>query len=237
MENDIINWNWEGNSFAVKILYSSAGVATQILVKVKGTNDLILIDVGDGTVRDLLALPNKVYKNIKTLLISHGHFDHIGGLFSLLCFYRMINRKDSLNILIPNNITEFNGFIKTFYEIYTGTISYSINKLDISNINRINHTNISAFPVQHRGSVYGTDELTTTPVVGYCLEKDNERIIYTGDTGYFKQLKTIINNADLVIIEGTKKNEGTKYHLSIDEAKEVSKGAKEHIIIHKMEYQ
>lgn len=230
------NWNWEGNSFAVKILYSSAGVATQILVKEKGANDLILIDVGDGTVRDLLALPNKVYKNIKTLLISHGHFDHIGGLFSLLCFYRMINRKDSLNILIPNNVTEFNGIIKTFYESYSGTISYSVNQLDISNINRINDIDISAFPVQHRGSIYGTNDLATTPVVGYCLEKNSERIIYTGDTGYFKQLETMVKDADLVIIEGTKKNEGTKYHLSIDEAKEVGKGAKKHIIIHKMDY-
>ena len=42
---------WDGNSLSVKILYSHAGLAQQITV---GNSDsFVLIDTGDGTLRDL----------------------------------------------------------------------------------------------------------------------------------------------------------------------------------------
>ncbi|MHA2306081.1 MAG: MBL fold metallo-hydrolase, partial [Candidatus Hodarchaeales archaeon] len=75
-----------------KVLYSYAGIATHILMK--NTNSLILFDVGDGILRDLL--DEKINFPLTTplhIFLTHGHFDHCGGLFSLLAFLRMLGQK------------------------------------------------------------------------------------------------------------------------------------------------
>ena len=95
------NWDWEGEQFKVKVLYSYAGVATQILVMIKEEENYFLMDVGDGIIRDLITFPSEIYENIKFITLTHGHFDHVGGLFSLLAFFRMINRTKILTIFCP----------------------------------------------------------------------------------------------------------------------------------------
>ena len=59
MPSDIkVNWDWKGQQFRVKVLCSLAGVATQILVNDVETGSNVLMDVGDGILRDLISLPN-----------------------------------------------------------------------------------------------------------------------------------------------------------------------------------
>ena len=92
--------------------------------------------------------------------------------------------------------------------------------------------NIRAFPVQHRGSIIGDKELPIIPAVGYIIQKQSEKVLYTGDTGYFDSLKETIKDVDFVLIEGTHKDKITPYHLSIPEAEELGKLAKNYKIIH-----
>lgn len=68
---------WQGKNWNVKVLYSKAGVATQILISTLECD--ILVDVGDGTLRDLLE-PDYDFEQLKAVAITHGHFDHVGGL-------------------------------------------------------------------------------------------------------------------------------------------------------------
>jgi len=229
-----ISWDWKGKHFNVKVLYSYAGVATQILVNEIETDNNILMDVGDGILRDLLSLSRRHYENIHTILITHGHFDHVGGLYSLLCFFRMINRKEELTIICPKNVIELQGIIQIFQESYADSIPFQLNIMEIDTEVMLNEITITPFPVQHRGSIIGGGELPNIPTLGYIISKKGEKVVYTGDTGYFEELKTYIGNADLAILEGTNKEKESTFHLSIAQAEELGKLAKKHLIIHKI---
>ena len=228
------SWDWSGNHLRVKVLYSYAGVATQILVNNVETGSNLLMDVGDGILRDLLYLPTKFYKNIQLILITHGHFDHIGGLYSLLAFFRMINRTEKLTILCPKEVIELQGIINTFQNCYSDSIPYQLDMKEIDSQLDFNSLTVIPFPVKHGGFIIGKKALPSIPAYGYVLQKDTEKVVYTGDTGYFKELENIINNADFALIEGTNIDKKTEYHLSIDEANELGKLTKNYRVIHKI---
>jgi ribonuclease BN (tRNA processing enzyme) len=69
---------WQGVGWSVEVLYSRAGIGTQILVSSNGGD--VLLDVGDGTLRDLLSKEDGYdLSRLKGALITHGHCD---GRFS-----------------------------------------------------------------------------------------------------------------------------------------------------------
>ena len=232
-------WDWEGSCLSVKILFSSAGIATQILVCDKEDDSTLLMDVGDGTLRDLLALPEKYYQNIKGILITHGHFDHVGGLFTLLGFFRMINRTKKMTIISPRNNIELEGMIDLFEGSYQETIPYKIERTNIKGKIpiEISKKKIFAFPVKHRGSTGTNEELPEIPAVGFRIEKEKDTIVFTGDTGYFEELAEQIKDVDLAIIEGTYEEKTTDYHLTTKQAEKLGKLAKEYVVIHKIRKQ
>ena len=95
-------FDWVGKNFSVKILYSKASVSTGIIVKGNDSGKYILIDCGDGTLRDLLESgidPDK----ITAIFFSHEHYDHIGGIYSLFGYFWYKKRTDDINIYYPEN--------------------------------------------------------------------------------------------------------------------------------------
>lgn len=229
-----VSWDWIGNHLRVKVLFSSAGLATQILVNDIEKDSNFLIDVGDGILRDLFSLPSKYYENIDTILITHGHFDHVGGIFSLLAFFRMINRSKRLLLIAPPDVVELKGLVKTFHDSYGESIPYQLEIINIEREFELENTLISAFAVQHRGSIIGGEKLPNVPSVGYIITKNAEKILYTGDTGYFDQLKEHVRGVDYALIEGTHKNKRTPFHLTYSEAEEIGKLAKNYQIVHQI---
>ena len=77
------------------ILYSRAGIATQILLSTE--EDYFIVDIGDGTLRDLL-LRKINFRKIKGIFLTHGHFDHIAGLYAFLGYLRTIERLSLIHI-------------------------------------------------------------------------------------------------------------------------------------------
>ncbi len=229
-----VTWDWIGHHLQVKVLFSSAGLATQILVNDIERDSNFLIDVGDGILRDLVSLSSKYYENINTILITHGHFDHVGGLFSLLSFFRMINRSKKLTLISPSNVVELEGLVRTFSDSYGDSIPFELELIAIEEGLDLDNILISAFPVQHRGSIIGGGKLPDIPSVGYIIQKGTERILYTGDTGYFEQLKEYARDVDYALIEGTHKDKETPFHLTHSQAEEIGKQAKNYQIIHQI---
>ena len=225
---------WQGKNWNVEVLYSKAGVATQILIStLKGD---ILVDVGDGTLRDLLELDYK-FEQLKAIAITHGHFDHVGGLWTLLGFLRMIGRTSDLVLIAPRFCSVVKNLVEGFMAVYGDTVPFRVILKELSDEQRIiiGAIEVQAFSVIHRGStkVYGVGK--RVPAVGYSIGYDKQRIVISGDTGMCQSLKNFVKGADLAILEATAKEKTAKnfeVHLSLEEAREIGKTAEKFILIH-----
>jgi len=226
--------SWEGKDWKVKVLHSSAGVATQILISTLESD--LLIDVGDGTLRDLIKLDYD-FNHLKAILITHEHFDHIGGLWSLLGFLRMIGRTQELTLITPQSSSEVKNIVSSFIKVYTRTIHFEIvlNELSDRQKMSIDNVGVQAFSVIHRGStsINGLGKLI--PAFGYSISYNKQRVVASGDTGNCQSLRTFAKDADLAIIEATLKQktvENAEVHLTVKEASDIGKTAKKYFLIH-----
>ncbi|MEE9554184.1 MAG: MBL fold metallo-hydrolase, partial [candidate division Zixibacteria bacterium] len=223
----------------VNILFSRAGIAQQITI---GDNaSFVLVDTGDGTLRDLRL--NKINcRNLAGILFTHGHFDHMGGLHTLLGYLRMIGRKENLPILIPMGCVEAIGVVENFKEVYSDSIPFQIELKEVNSPQAYNiaGVNILPFDVYHCGSIAGGSVLDRIPALGYRISSNGESVAITGDTGDCVKLRELVTGVDLAIIEATyekssdvTKEELEKVHLSEDLAAEIGALAKEYILVHK----
>ncbi|MCK4321345.1 MBL fold metallo-hydrolase [candidate division WOR-3 bacterium] len=230
---------WKGKEIKVNILFSMAGIAQHIWVE--NENGAILFDAGDGILRDIRSSNLKLEK-LRSIFIIHGHFDHVGGLHSLLGFLRMIGRKEELSIFAPEGCTEAFYIVENFIECYPATIPFEITLKSIRSqkISKIAGINIEAFPVVHSGGIEGFGVLPEIPAMGYRISYKNEVIAIKGDTGFCPSLENLVKGVDLAIIEatygcseGVSEESLNKVHLSEDIAKEIGKLAKDFILVHK----
>ncbi len=232
-----------GKNLLAHILFSGGGVAQQIWVENEA--GAVLFDIGDGALRDILK--NKLdYKKIKGIVFTHGHFDHIGGLYSLLGYLRMKRRTKPLPIYLPKDCTEplliLNAYIKRYQKSIPFKITYRV--INPNDEFTLAGMKIEVHKMMHCGSVNGPDGnemiLAPIPALGYSIKYKNETIAISGDTGTDGDLKSLVKGVDLAIIEATFKSSNTvpekatkRVHLSKDIAEELGKLAKEYILIHK----
>jgi ribonuclease BN (tRNA processing enzyme) len=239
IDSDNESRGWRGKKIEVRIPYSKAGVAQHIWLEA-GSNR-ILIDAGDGVVRDLLAEGLDPVR-LSAVLFTHGHFDHMGGLYSLLGFLRMVGRREALPILVPEGCVEVSSIVDGFTRCYADTLPFEISLRGIEpNENfQIGDLKIRAFPMVHCGGIEGFGILDPIPAMGYRIWHEGETVAVTGDCGSVSPLRELVQGADLAIIEATYKSSANadresleRVHLSEDLAEEIGKLAKQFILVHK----
>jgi ribonuclease Z len=231
--------SWQGKRMRVDVLYSRAGVGQHIWIE--GENGSVLVDAGDGLVRDLLANGLDA-KTIRGMIFTHGHFDHVGGLHSLLGFLRMIGREEVLPVCAPKGCAEAFSIVENFIRWYSDTIPFKVSCREVrpKEVFHIADMKIEAYAVIHCGSIEGAGILDPIPAMGYRISHKGETVAISGDTGICTSLKELVKGADLAIIEATHqrseeagKESLEKVHLSEDVAKEIGKLAREFILVHK----
>ena len=223
------------------VLYSKAGVATQIIL------DTVLVDVGDGTLRDLLSTDYN-FEDLDIIVITHGHYDHMGGLHSLLGYLRMKGRKKLLKILHPG-ACEVDAVIQGFRKCYKDTIPFKIEviKVEDRHIYQFNSVTIQPFFVNHAGST-AQGIMPPIPAAGYRVALKGKIVAVTGDSSMCESLKELVSGADTAYIEATWTQERKemltrkygdiekdmlKVHLSEEQARNLGKLAKHYVLIHK----
>jgi ribonuclease Z len=230
---------WKGKSLSVDILFTAAGVAQQVWIE--HGNRSLLVDAGDGTLRDLLAYKHRP-ESIDGILITHGHFDHMGGLYSLLGFMRMIGRPEDLIVVYPEECSEVIEVVRTFTALYTDTLSFTIVMRPVrdDDIVEIGNLHVTARDVIHCGSISGAGILDPIPAVGYRITGEGETVAVTGDTGDCPAVRELVSGADLAVVEATFTDEdvvepGTldKVHLDTRRAEMIGSLARDYILVHR----
>ncbi len=230
---------WSGRSLTVEVLHSVAGVAQSILVG--GDESFLLVDAGDGALRDILA-SNHHIDELTGIIFTHGHYDHVGGLYSLLGFLRMMGRGKPLRVVAPEGCTEVLSTVNGFSTRYLDTIPFELSLMEIRawEVTGFGEMSVEAYPVVHCGSVVGEGILAPLPAMGYRISRRGESVAISGDTGRCESLLDLVEGADLAIIEATFPDNNAvdkeyleRVHLSEELAAEIGQSAKEFILVHK----
>lgn len=225
---------WRKDDFFIKIYCSIPNIATGILLTTDRAT--FVIDPGDGILRDLTRDVGAITTlKISDIFISHGHHDHIGGVWSLLTYLSVMGKKSPLNIFYPKGCLEIESIHSAFNKVYGKEISYKINLRPIVNEKSFRRESITIkpFKVLHRENPSGNQIPELVPSLGFKFTSMGKSICYGGDTAYCKSLERNVRNSDLAIIEaGAEGDVVSTLHLTKAQAKEIGETAKEYFLVH-----
>ncbi len=186
-----------------------AGGRRQSALLVRAPNGGALLDCGTTTATGLAALGIR-REEIDTILVSHFHGDHFGGIPALLlaALYEDQRRK-------PLRVAGPPGIERRVHQL-AAAMGYAIEERDwsfaieFSELPPDRSTEIG--PVQVRS--FETRHQPHTHPHGLVVTAGKQRIGYSGDTGWFDDLPRRVRGVDLFVCECTYHVAGFEFHLN-----------------------
>lgn len=226
---------WKSRELEVEVLYSRAGLATQIYVQ--AGKIAILFDVGDGTLRDLLARGRRP-QNIAGIFLTHGHPDHIAGLYGLLGYLRAEGYTGEFLVYYPRGACEVEEVLAAFCRCYETTMPFSIHAQPLEDGARVRLAEVEVWAkaVKHWHSVRGKP-LAPASALGYRLIFQGQVVAVSGDSAFCAALQELVQDADLALIEATLGEDAPAeqrefLHLTRSQAEALGRLARQAYFIH-----
>lgn len=152
-----------------------------------------LFDSGPGSLKNILPF-NTSYLDLDSLFYTHLHLDHISDL-SVMLFSAKIPpaiREKPLTVYGPNGLKKYYEGLKDLYKETILTDAYRLHLEEIENKEiELEGFRISTMTLEHHGG--GMGYRITTP--------ENKVAVYSGDTGYCKEIVELSRDADLLVLE------------------------------------
>jgi ribonuclease BN (tRNA processing enzyme) len=168
---------------------------------------VFLVDCGEGTSASMRRLRID-FDRLQTVFITHAHPDHCAGLPLLIQMMYLAGRKKPLDIYMPKELmTPMRVFMDGTY-IFKEKMGFKFNFIPLkpNPAFRKGKLSLSIYPSRH---LYGYTKLIKTH--GYknrmqsyifSLNLKGKKIVYSGDLANFDDVESLIDDADLLIIEG-----------------------------------
>ena len=224
---------WSKDDFSIKIFCSIPNIATGIILKTDKA--YFVVDPGDGILRDLNSeMGTKKLLMISNIFVTHGHHDHVGGVWSLLTYLRVMRKKSPVSIYYPKGCVEIESIYNAFDKVYGNGLTYEIKLKQIEKMNPFttHDVKVEPFPVIHK-EFLNDGSKRQVPSLGYKYTWEGKSICYGGDTAYCEELVKQAKDSDLAIIEaGHEDEEPDDMHMTLSEAKSIGRTAKEYFLVH-----
>jgi len=189
-----------------------AGGRRQSAILVRGTSGGVLLDCGATTCTGLTDLGID-RGEIAAVLVSHFHGDHFGGIPSLLlaCLYED-RRKQPLVLAGPQGIEarvrELAQVIGYGLDLREWTFPIKFQELVAGNEQEVGPVKACTFKTFHQPNVCPH---------GIAVQSGSERIVFSGDTGWFDAFPGHVAGADLFICECTYCRPDFEFHLNYED--------------------
>ncbi|OLS11988.1 MAG: ribonuclease Z [Promethearchaeota archaeon CR_4] len=163
-------------------------------------NDHILVDAGEGVTRRLLK--RICAKKITHVFLTHGHMDHLIGIFPLLWQYLVVDRRtEPLNIICPDYIERAikQIFDLTYFPLSIQKFTLEFHPLDVDREKQFHVTipnyEVDAIVLEHQPAC-----------VGYRFNQKyhnetGKSFVYTGDTQPTNQITTLALKTNLLVTD------------------------------------
>ncbi len=154
---------------------------------------MVLLDCGDGALNKLLKYGANV-NAVSDILITHYHSDHVTGLTQIIETMGIRKRKFDLQVYGPPGLKEYFATVQKITNVASKR-NFKIELIEVEPGQTIKFSGYSAatFKMEH-----------TVPCIGYRVTcPDGKVLAYTGDTMLCEALKSLGENADLLVHEAT----------------------------------
>ena len=149
----------------------------------------ILIDCGSGAVKNLRKMGVNL-SNIKKVLISHYHADHISDLVPLLWALELEGYREPIEIMGYGRIEKVvKGMLKTMKTPESYTV-FNLRFTSLRGGEEIGE--IKCFLTKHKPKN-----------LAYRIERNGKSVCYSGDTRFYKPLANFASNCNVLIHDTT----------------------------------
>lgn len=176
-------------------------------------DQVMLVDAGDGAAEQIVrsGLPLGA---VQTVLISHLHFDHTGGLFAFLSLRYQAQYLNPLTIYGPPGIKAMVERLQSAMEpgvaaVGTmrpktyGGISAGVQVIELKDGAhiKVGPVGVSAVENTHYATLPAGADGGRPVSLSYRFDTPGRSILYTGDTGPSENVEKLCHGADLLVSE------------------------------------
>ncbi len=169
-------------------------------IAVECSSHLMLIDAGDGVSRALLK--HKIdLLSVDSVLISHFHPDHVGGLSSLVNQMHILRRDNPLTVYVHKNLNDDLYSMLNTNLIFPEKLNFNLEIKLFDSDERISVTDSMNFTSRQNRHITNKYEIDYVPADSFIsssfkIHINDIKIIYTSDVGSPEDL-TLFGDTDV----------------------------------------